>query len=159
METLLIEPDRGSLELHCGDGPRRPTNQPAVMSAIDPVKLRSASVTASVRIKRIYDSVEADDGSRILVDRIWPRGVSHESASLHQWIPEVAPSTELRKWFGHDPERWAGFQTRSRTELVDNTHLNRLRSVVEKGPLTLLYSARDTEHNQVVVLAAVLMEP
>jgi uncharacterized protein YeaO (DUF488 family) len=109
-----------------------------------------------VRIKRIYEPVEADDGQRVLVDRIWPRGVSRDRAALDQWMPEVAPSNELRKWFAHDPLRWDGFQTRYGLELAGSPHLEELVALAEAAPLTLLYSARDTEHNQAVALASIL---
>jgi len=110
----------------------------------------------TVRVKRIYDPVDPEDGSRVLVDRVWPRGVSRQRAALDAWVPELAPSTELRKWFAHDPQRWAEFQTRYRTELVDSPHLMELSALADSGPLTLLYSARDTNHNQAVALAKML---
>jgi uncharacterized protein YeaO (DUF488 family) len=111
---------------------------------------------AAVGVRRIYEVVEADDGKRVLVDRIWPRGVSRDRARLDVWMPEVAPSHELRKWFDHTPERWVEFQARYRAELVDNPHLDELEVLKAAGPVTLLYSARDTEYNQAVALAAVL---
>ena len=109
-----------------------------------------------VRVKRIYEPVEPGDGHRVLVDRIWPRGISRERAALDAWMPEVAPSTELRKWFGHDPERWLEFQARYRRELADNPVVADAAALAGRGTLTLLYSARDTEHNQAVALAAIL---
>lgn len=107
-------------------------------------------------VKRIYEEVEPDDGQRVLVDRIWPRGISRDRARLDAWLPEVAPSHELRKWFDHTPERWVGFQERYRAELVDNPHFDELKARGAAGPVTLLYSARDTERNQAVALAAIL---
>ena len=113
-------------------------------------------MAALIRVKRIYEPVEADDGQRVLVDRIWPRGISRDRAELDAWMPEVAPSTELRKWFGHDPARWDEFLARYRSEFADNPHVDQLSSLVAAGPLTLLYSARDTENNQAVALASFL---
>jgi uncharacterized protein YeaO (DUF488 family) len=108
--------------------------------------------------KRIYEPVAPDDGQRVLVDRIWPRGISHERAALDAWIPDVAPSTELRRWFAHDPERWGAFQGRFRAELADNPHVEELRALGRRGTVTLLYGARNREQNQAVVLAAILNE-
>jgi len=113
-------------------------------------------MTAAIRIKRIYEPVDSDDGRRVLVDRIWPRGISRERAALDAWMPDVAPSNELRAWFAHDPDRWDEFQARYRVELARNPHLDELAALADRGPLTLLYSARDTDHNQAVALAAVL---
>ena len=109
-----------------------------------------------MRVKRIYEPVEADDGQRILVDRIWPRGISRARAALDAWMPDVAPSNELRKWFDHDPLRWEEFQSRYRSELIDNARVDELGALATTAPVTLLYSARDTEHNQAVALASIL---
>jgi len=106
-----------------------------------------------VRAKRIYESAEARDGARVLVDRIWPRGISKERAALDAWCPEVAPSTELRKWFGHDARRWDAFQRRYEAELAGNERFDALVEDARERTVTLLYSARDTEHNQAVALA------
>jgi len=111
---------------------------------------------APVRTKRVYEPADPADGRRVLVDRIWPRGVSRERADVDAWMPEVAPSTDLRKWFGHDPARWDEFQTRYRAELADNPDVDQLAALMGDGPLTLVYSARDTEHNQALVIASVL---
>ncbi|MGI9604492.1 MAG: DUF488 domain-containing protein [Acidimicrobiales bacterium] len=111
-----------------------------------------------IRIKRIYDEPDVGDGQRVLVDRVWPRGVRKADAALDQWLPEVGPSDDLRRWFGHDPARWDEFQVRYRAELADNEHFDTLVDLVRQRPTTLLYGARDTEHNQAVVLAAVLAE-
>jgi uncharacterized protein YeaO (DUF488 family) len=108
----------------------------------------------SVVIKRVYDKPAETDGTRILVDRLWPRGLSKRKAALDGWNKEVAPSPALRKWFGHKPERFAEFRTRYRAELKGNPALQELRAV--KGKLTLLYGAKDPQINQAVVLAAVL---
>lgn len=112
----------------------------------------------SVRIKRVYEEPAADDGERILVDRLWPRGISKEKADFEEWMKDVAPSTALRKWFDHRPERWAEFQTRYRAELNDNPALDDLRKRVAVGAVTLLYGSRNTEFNHAAVLAEVLKE-
>lgn len=113
--------------------------------------------TGTFRIKRIYDPPAADDGARVLVDRVWPRGVSKEAARLTLWHKDVAPSTDLRKWFGHDPRRWSEFQARYRAELQANsTALAPLYELQKLGRVTLLYGARDERHNQARVLAGYL---
>jgi uncharacterized protein YeaO (DUF488 family) len=110
------------------------------------------------RLKRAYEPAESDDGVRILVDRLWPRGVSKEKAALDEWIKEVAPSTELRKWFGHDPARWSEFQRRYRAELRDHSDaLDRIQHLAQAGVVTLVYSAQDEQHNDAVVLRDVLL--
>ncbi len=110
------------------------------------------------KLKRIYESAEAQDGYRVLVDRIWPRGMSKERARIELWVKEIGPSDALRKWFGHNPVRWPEFQKRYRRELKKNTELiDRLRELDKKyGTVTLLYSARDDRRNQAVVLCAFL---
>ncbi len=110
----------------------------------------------SVRIKRVYDAPEAGDGARILVDRLWPRGLSKEKAALAEWMKDVAPSAELRKWFDHDPERWEEFKARYRDELRDNPAMAALRKHVTAGTVTLLYGAREERFNQAVALAGFL---
>lgn len=108
-----------------------------------------------VRIKRVYDEPSPGDGVRILVDRVWPRGVSKEQARLDAWRKELAPSTELRKWFGHDPKKWDDFRTRYRTELrrpEQSEAIQELSRLARTKTVTLLYGASDTEHNQAVVL-------
>jgi uncharacterized protein YeaO (DUF488 family) len=106
-----------------------------------------------VRVKRIYERASSEDGARVLVDRVWPRGISKSKARIDTWMKDVAPSTALRKWFGHDPERWPEFRCRYRAELADHRQLlKELRALGRKGPLTLVYSARDEKHNQAVVL-------
>ena len=110
-----------------------------------------------IQIKRVYETPDASDGFRVLVDRLWPRGVAKERAALDLWMKDIAPSTELRRWFGHDPKRWTEFQTRYRAELKEHeTDLAELRSRARKGTVTLLFGARDTEHNEAVVLKNVL---
>lgn len=110
-----------------------------------------------VRIKRVYAPADLEDGCRVLVDRLWPRGVSKEEARLDHWLKEVAPSTELRRWFGHDPARWDEFQARYRRELDANPEaIDRLKAWGREERLTLVYSASDTARNDAVVLAAYL---
>lgn len=112
-----------------------------------------------IRIKRVYDPPDTDDGIRVLVDRVWPRGVSRTDAALDHWFKDLAPSTELRKWFGHDPERWAEFRRAYLEELEDGAELlDKLADLAEGGTLTLLYGARDEKHNQAVVLRNVLLD-
>jgi uncharacterized protein YeaO (DUF488 family) len=110
-----------------------------------------------VRIKRIYLSPAEEDGRRILVDRLWPRGVSKEAASVDEWLKELAPSDELRRWFGHDPARWDEFRRRYTEELMEKQELlTSLRRETKKGIVTLLFAARDEEHNNAVVLKEIL---
>lgn len=111
-----------------------------------------------VRIKRVYDPASSGDGARILVDRLWPRGLKKADAGISQWMKEIAPSNELRKWFGHDPQRWEEFRRRYKAELAKNRELvGELRTLASRGPLTLLYSAHDEAHNQAVVLRETLL--
>jgi DNA-3-methyladenine glycosylase len=110
-----------------------------------------------VRIKRVYDEPSADDGYRVLVDRVWPRGLSKDEASFDEWAKDVAPSTELRRWFGHDPAKFDEFVERYRAELSGSDKLAELRARCRQHPVvTLLYGAKDTEHNQAVVLRELL---
>jgi uncharacterized protein YeaO (DUF488 family) len=110
-----------------------------------------------VRLKRAYDPATASDGYRVLIDRIWPRGMTREHARLNEWARELAPSTELRRWFGHDPARFAEFGRRYSLELAAHKDkLRELRRRAREGTLTLVYGARDTEHNDAVVLGEVL---
>lgn len=110
-----------------------------------------------VRIKRAYAGPADDDGRRVLIDRIWPRGVSRDQARLDDWVRELAPSAALRTWFGHDPERFAEFRRRYLTELLAHEpKVRELRRLARHGTLTLVYGARDTEHNDAVVLAELL---
>lgn len=110
-----------------------------------------------LRLKRAYDPASRSDGHRVLVDRLWPRGVSKERAKLDAWEKELAPSTELREWFGHEPERFAEFRRRYVCELRgQRPRLAELRRRAREGTLTLVYSAHDSEHNDAVVLAEVL---
>ncbi len=109
-----------------------------------------------IKIKRAYEAAAASDGKRVLVDRIWPRGVTKEEADIDWWAKDVAPSTELRKWFGHDPEKWPEFRKRYRQELKGNEELKKIGEMAKGGDLTLVYSAKDEEHNQARVLLELL---
>jgi uncharacterized protein YeaO (DUF488 family) len=110
-----------------------------------------------VRLKRAYDPAEAADGYRVLVDRLWPRGVAKEKAQLDEWARELAPSSELRTWFAHDPARFDEFRRRYLEELAAHeAKLAELRERASEGTLTLVYAARDSEHNDAVVLADLL---
>jgi len=107
----------------------------------------------NIKIKRVYEQPDEDDGRRILVDRLWPRGLTKEKASVDLWLKDIAPSTELRKWFGHDPNKWEDFKERYLIELKENTEQIRLlKQEIEKGVVTLVYGAKDAEHNEALVL-------
>ncbi|MCM4167265.1 hypothetical protein KCTC52924_02846 [Arenibacter antarcticus] len=111
------------------------------------------------QIKRIYDDPAQSDGYRILVDRIWPRGISKERAMLDDWIKDIAPSNKLRKWFDHDPEKFEEFEKKYRIELKEKEkELKELREKAKEKTLSLLYGAKDTTHNQAIVLQKVLEE-
>lgn len=106
-----------------------------------------------MKIKRVYEKPDKDDGLRILVDRLWPRGLTKEKASIDLWLKEIAPSTELRKWFGHDPDKWDEFRKRYREELNKNKEVSSLLTEkLKQGEFTLVYGSRDEEHNEVLVL-------
>ena len=110
-----------------------------------------------VKLKRIYDAPAPDDGRRVLVDRLWPRGIGKEEARLDDWLKEIAPSDALRKWFGHDPAKWEEFRARYRAELQSHgEQLAELRTAASEGTVTLLYAAKDAEHNNAVVLKELL---
>lgn len=110
-------------------------------------------MAADVAIKRVYEAPDNADGQRVLVDRLWPRGVAKKDAALALWLKEIAPSDDLRKWFGHDPERWAEFQKRYRAELDANKEtVAQLRGVLREGKVTLLYGAHDEVHNNAAAL-------
>jgi uncharacterized protein YeaO (DUF488 family) len=112
------------------------------------------SSTTDVRVKRIYDPAADDDGYRVLIDHVWPRGITRERAALDEWAKELAPSSELRQWFGHLPERFPTFRSRYLHELERHRErIDELRRRASTGPLTILYAARDREHNNAVVLA------
>lgn len=106
-----------------------------------------------INIKRVYEAPAKEDGIRILVDRLWPRGLTKEKASVDVWLKEIAPSTELRKWFSHDPDKWAAFQKRYHKELKENKEqVSLLKEQMKKGTVTLVYGAKDEEHNEALVL-------
>jgi len=106
-----------------------------------------------VKIKGVYDPVSRDDGRRILIDRLWPRGIRKEDAKIDEWLKEIAPSNELRKWFGHDPAKWQEFKKKYASELSEKSELvERLRAESGKGMITLLFAAKDAGHNNAVVL-------
>jgi uncharacterized protein YeaO (DUF488 family) len=111
----------------------------------------------TIQLKRAYEKPERTDGTRILVDRLWPRGLTKEKAGIDLWLKEVAPSTELRKWFRHDPKKWRNFRRRYLTELKQHSApLQLLKSKAKEGVVTLIYGARSQEHNEAVVLKEVL---
>jgi uncharacterized protein YeaO (DUF488 family) len=114
--------------------------------------------SANIRLKRAYEPPAANDGVRLLVDRIWPRGVRKANAAINQWMKDIAPSTALRKWFGHDPARWEEFRRSYVEELGEHPEqLTRLRTLAREGRITLVYSAHDEQHNDAVVLRGVLL--
>jgi uncharacterized protein YeaO (DUF488 family) len=110
-----------------------------------------------IKIKRAYDAPAKTDGSRILVERLWPRGIKKEKLKLDHWLKETAPSTELRQWFNHDPDKWAEFQRRYRAELDTNAEAwQPILDLAKSGQVTLLFSSHDSEHNNVVALRTYL---
>ena len=112
-----------------------------------------------IEIKRVYEEPEKEDGFRILVDRLWPRGLTKEKAKVDLWLKEIAPTTELRKWFAHDPEKWAEFKKRYLAELKENKDaLSKIKQEMKKGNVTLLYAAKDEAHNEAQVLLNNLKE-
>ena len=114
--------------------------------------------SANIRLKRAYEPPAANDGVRILVDHLWPRGVRKANAAINQWMKDIAPSTALRKWFGHDPARWEEFRRRYVEKLGEHPEqLTRLRTLAREGRITLVYSAHDEQHNDAVVLRGVLL--
>lgn len=113
---------------------------------------------AHVRVKRAYEAPAPDDGMRILIDRLWPRGIRKADAGVDLWLKEIAPSAELRKWFGHDPARWEEFFSRYAAEVREHPEaFERLREFARQGPVTLVYSAHDEAHNDAIVLRALLL--
>ncbi len=112
----------------------------------------------NVKLKRAYDPPAANDGKRILIDRLWPRGIKKTEAAIDEWLKEVAPSTELRKWFGHDPARWPEFRRRYLKELHGHrAELDRLRALARQRTVTLVFAAHDQAHNDAVVLRDLLL--
>lgn len=113
-----------------------------------------------IRIKRAYEPPTHDDGARILIDRLWPRGIKKEALALDQWAKQLSPSTELRQWFGHDPARWQEFRQRYAAEVHHHIDLlEPLRALARKGPITLVYSAQDEAHNNAVAMREFLLTP
>jgi len=113
-----------------------------------------------IAIKRVYEKPDASDGYRVLVDRIWPRGMKKEEAHVHEWLKDIAPADALRKWFAHDPQKWKVFQEKYEAELKE--HESQLKDLLKKaqpyGKLTLLFGAKDEKHNQAVVLQQVMQK-
>ena len=111
----------------------------------------------AIEIKRVYEEPSRADGTRVLVDRLWPRGLTKERAQVDLWMKDVAPTTELRKWFNHDPSKWTGFQSRYREELKSKADLlAELKQKAAKGTVTLVYGAKDEVHNEAAVLQSLL---
>jgi len=122
-------------------------------------RINARGARRPVRVKRVYDRPDARDGIRVLVDRLWPRGVSRDQAMADLWLREAAPSDALRRWYGHEAERWEPFRRKYRAELAGRAEVLRLLDDLRRrGPLTLVYGARDTERNNAVVLREVLDE-
>ena len=114
----------------------------------------------SIKLKRVYETPDEADGTRILVDRLWPRGLTKAKAALDLWLKDIAPSTELRRWFDHDPKKWKSFRIRYLTELKSHAdELALIKSKAREGTITLLYGARDQEHNEALVLKELLNAP
>ena len=106
-----------------------------------------------IKIKRVYEKADKEDGMRVLVDRLWPRGLTKRKANVYLWMKNIAPSTQLRKWFNHDPDKWKEFKKRYRQELKKNKEqISLLKKQIEKGMVTLVYGAKDQEHNEALVL-------
>lgn len=113
---------------------------------------------SNVKLKRAYEPAAVDDGTRILIDRLWPRGISKERAAIDQWMKDIAPSTQLRKWFGHDPARWDEFRRRYAKEVRQHADLlEQLRVLARQGQITLVYSAHDEKHNDAVELRELIL--
>jgi uncharacterized protein YeaO (DUF488 family) len=113
-----------------------------------------------VRLKRAYEPAAPDDGVRVLVDRLWPRGLRKADAAIDRWMKDIAPSTELRRWFGHDPERWPAFHRRYSQELLQQAvAIDELRELARGGRVTLVFAAHDEAHNDAVVLRDALLQP
>jgi uncharacterized protein YeaO (DUF488 family) len=110
-----------------------------------------------VKIKRVYEPISREDGRRILVDRLWPRGMRKDKAHLDEWVKDIAPSDELRKWFAHDPEKWPEFKKRYKSELRQKRDLiDHLREEADEDTVTLLFAAKDAQHNNAVVLQEII---
>jgi uncharacterized protein YeaO (DUF488 family) len=121
--------------------------------------VQGAGQRPEIRLKRAYDPAGAEDGTRVLVDGLWPRGLTKTQVAADLWLKEAAPSAALRRWYGHDPRRWESFRAKYRRELAQRTDvLDRLDGLSRRGPITLVYGARDEARNQAVVLREVLEE-
>ncbi len=119
--------------------------------------MRQASKPSKIKLKRVYEPASRTDGTRILVDRLWPRGLSKEDAAIDHWFKDLAPSTTLRRWFGHEPERWEEFRKRYKAELAEAPEaLTELRGFARKGPITLLFAAHDELRNNAAVVYELL---
>ncbi len=122
------------------------------------IAMNRKSAAGRVRIKRAYEPSAPEDGTRVLIDRLWPRGVKKANAAIDEWMKAIAPSTQLRKWFGHAPERWPEFQRRYRSEIQQHpAEFKRLRELTQDGPITLVHAAHDDAHNDAVVLRDLLL--
>lgn len=120
--------------------------------------MRGRIAATNLALKRAYEPAEANDGTRVLIDRLWPRGVSKDHAAIDLWLKELAPSTALRTWFGHDPARWAEFKRRYAEEVLQHPEpFAQLHALARKGRVTLVYAARDEAHNDAVVLRGLLL--
>ncbi len=146
----------GLVNDHTTDCFRHPANLSSLSTLHKPTKTRTTSSPA-IRIKRVYDSPSPDDGFRVLIDRLWPRGLTKEGAKVDLWQKDLAPSTALRNWFQHDPTRWQEFQTRYAKELDQNIKaVEDLRQRIRHGPVTILFGARNEKYNNAVALKAYL---
>jgi uncharacterized protein YeaO (DUF488 family) len=120
--------------------------------------MRHAVPKENIKLKRAYEPPSRSDGKRVLVDRLWPRGVKKAEAKIDEWMKDIAPSTALRKWFGHDPARWPGFQDRYAAEIRQHPEqLDHLRTLAREQPVTLVFAAHDGEHNDAVVLRDLIL--
>ena len=137
-----------------------PAHRPASQARVNVARLKAGKdVSLDVRAKRVYNQAEPQDGYRVLIDHVWPRGISRERARLDRWARELDPSDALRKWFDHRPSRFAEFRARYRDELAAGSELvDDLRRRAARGRVTVLYAARDREHNNAVVLAELLRD-
>ena len=139
--------------------PRRaPKQLPELAEPIHENPMSTRIAAQNVKLKRAYERAGPEDGTRILIDRLWPRGVSKQAAALDLWMKDIAPSSELRKWFGHDSARWPEFRRRYAEEVRQNPELlGQLRALARQGPITLVYGAHDEAHNHAVVLRGQLL--
>lgn len=120
--------------------------------------MKNGVLARNVKLKRVYDEPMATDGIRVLVDRLWPRGVKKQVAAIDLWAKDIAPSTELRKWFGHDPARWKEFERRYSAEIRQHVELlDKIRKLALRGIVTLIYAARDREHNEAIIIRDMLV--